>query len=62
MRKKESKNLTVQTLDAMCQSSLQRLSQHHANLPTCYRKKSVAILVRQPETVIIIIIITKFLY
>jgi len=34
-----SVNLTLQTLDAMCQNTLQRLSQNHANLPTCYRKK-----------------------
>ena len=35
-----SVNLTVQTLDAMCQNTLQRLSQNHANLPTtCYQKK-----------------------
>ena len=37
-----SVNLTLQTLDAMCQNTLQCLSQNHANLLTSYRKKSVA--------------------
>jgi len=47
-----SVNLTLQTLDVMCQYTMQCLSQNHANVPTFYRKKSVAILVRQPQTVI----------
>jgi len=37
-----SVNLTLQTLDAMCQNTLQRLSQNHANLPTSYRNKKLS--------------------
>jgi len=36
-----SVNLTFQTLDAMCQNTLQRLSQNHANLPTSYQNKKL---------------------
>ena len=41
-----SMNLTLQTLDAMCQNTLQCLSQNHANLPQCpllFETRSLAV-------------------